>query len=437
MKIAKILRCGSLAALAAIAAGTATLSSSRAATRASDLRADKIPALADASLLREAGIAALAEDSETGVAFARLSSADQARLSRAAHAHRRCGGYEALPEDAAAPSAKSPPPAAGAAAATGGLAALFAPLRAQARANAAWAARGPGRARLEKKPEVERAVAQVREENVRATTQKLSAYPTRYNQGPQPNLHVDDFAKALRAIASSASFAVEVEAIAHDSTPQKSLRARVKGASRASEIVVIGGHLDSINQSYSGESAAPGADDNASGSAAVLEAFRVVAASPAPPARTIDFFWYAGEESGLLGSAEIARSYKGAGADVVGVLQLDMVLFPGSGSMTLASMTDFTSAWLRDYLVDLNRLYLNMRIVESQCGYGCSDHASWYRQGYPTLMPAESVMDAINPNLHTAQDAIDGSSDFAHAAGFARLATAFAVDLGNSSARPQ
>ena len=124
----------------------------------------------------------------------------------------------------------------------------------------------------------------------------------------------------------------------------------------ADEIVVLGAHHDSINQSW-GETRAPGADDNASGSSNLFEALRILA-SQGRAARTIEFFWYAGEESGLLGSAEIARDYAARKKNVVGVLQLDMTLFPGDGEFVLGSMTDFTSPALRAWFAELNKTYM-------------------------------------------------------------------------------
>lgn len=179
---------------------------------------------------------------------------------------------------------------------------------------------------------------------------------------------------------------------------------------------------------------APGADDNASGSANLIEALRILMTRPQPE-RTIDIFWYAAEEQGLLGSAEIAKQYKAEKKDVIAVLQLDMTLFPGSGELVIGSMTDFTSAWLRDYLKAVNETYLHARIVEDRCGYGCSDHASWSRQGYPALMPFEATFKASNKNIHTSKDIISPALSFKHSAVYSKIALVMALDLGNSTAR--
>ena len=155
----------------------------------------------------------------------------------------------------------------------------------------------------------------------------------------------------------------------------------------------------------------------------------------AQPKRTVEFFWYAGEESGLLGSAEIAKQYKADKKDVVAVLQLDMTLFPGSGELVIGSMTDFTSSWLRDYLKAANETYIHARIVDDKCGYGCSDHASWNRQGYPALMPFEATFRKSNKNIHTTRDVISPESNFKHSAAYTKIALVMGMDLANSTAR--
>jgi leucyl aminopeptidase len=144
--------------------------------------------------------------------------------------------------------------------------------------------------------------------------------------------------------------------------------------------------------------------------------------------------WYAGEESGLLGSAEIAESYKTAGRNVIGVLQLDMTMFPGDGEGKIASINDFTSAWLRDYVKAINTTYIGVEILDDKCGYGCSDHASWHRRGFPAVMPTEAKFNSMFKDLHTPRDVISPVMSFTHSLVFSKIALAMALDLGNSSA---
>lgn len=378
------------------------------------------PILADLKDLRALNIPVMAKDEYAEVGYTVVTPEMQYRIQEYSHKVGKCGGFEDLSNESHF--------------AETGFTALLENLS-SLKAKDETYARGPFRAMaLVKDARIEAATNEVSEKNLQDYVMWLSSFPNRNNRAPQPNIHVDEMKQRLEAMLSSSALPHEVSLIDHTSTKQKSIRVRLIGSEKPNEIVVLGGHLDSINNSWGGGNSAPGADDNASGSANLIEALRIMS-TKAQPKRTVEFFWYAGEESGLLGSAEIAKQYKAENKDVIGVLQLDMTLFPGSGEFVMASMTDFTSAWLRDYVKEINTVYLGIQIIEDKCGYGCSDHASWYRQGYPTVMPSESTMRAMNSNIHTSRDVVGPTSNFRHSAVYAKLAVVFGMDLGNSSAR--
>lgn len=66
----------------------------------------------------------------------------------------------------------------------------------------------------------------------------------------------------------------------------------------------------------------------------------------------------------------------------------------------------------------------------SQCGYGCSDHASWNAQGYPTALPFEGLFANINPKIHTSGDTTSVSGfSWTHTLEYTKIAAAFAYEL--------
>ncbi|WP_291139863.1 M20/M25/M40 family metallo-hydrolase [Dokdonella sp.] len=112
---------------------------------------------------------------------------------------------------------------------------------------------------------------------------------------------------------------------------QPSVILTIQGTTLPNEVVVLGGHLDSINHVDNLPPAterAPGADDDASGIASLTEILRVAMASNFRPQRTVKFMGYAAEEVGLNGSQAIAQSFQADGVNVVGALQLDMTNLP-------------------------------------------------------------------------------------------------------------
>ena len=388
---------------------------------------DKKAILADTATLNYLQIPVLTQSEATGVAAALITPEQEVQIVEFSHSQHKCGGFEDLriSSDLVTQPAfvKSK-----------GLEIAQAELKKLEQQNKREISylKGPYKTfSLVKKDEIEKAVAQISSANIQTWVNWLSTYPNRYNKSKSPNGHVDALELKVKNSLAGVEFPFKVEQIAHKSTAQKSLKLSFTGKTRPQEIVVLGGHLDSISNDWGNKEKAPGADDNASGSASLLEAVRVFV-THGQPERTVEFFWYAGEESGLLGSAEIAQNYKANNKNVVAVLQLDMTLYPGAGFKTIGSITDNTSGWLRDYFNEINKNYLHVNIVDDECGYGCSDHASWYKQGYPTLLPFEATMQTMNDDIHTAKDIVNSSMNFDHSAVFSQTAVIFALELGNS-----
>lgn len=377
--------------------------------------------LVDAGAAERLGLQVLLAKDEDGLAVARATPNQLEALSKLMHDKNRCGGFELLPRQTNLGEAESI-----LSNMTSRL--MQTKLESQKLARMSFAS-------LQVKPELLKALEHVDPAAQRAWVEKISSFNTRYHSSSDPNGHVDWLIAQLQKISQESHLIINIDRISHRRTEQDSVRVRILGKSRPSEIVALGGHFDSTVGWFSGDRRSPGADDNASGSANILEAFRILSKMDQPE-RSIEFFWYAAEEIGLVGSAEIAETYKNGNKDVVAVLQLDMTLQAGSGPMVIASMEDFTSPWLREFLVDANRSYnLGISIIADECGYGCSDHASWFRQGYSTLMPFESTFREMNRDIHKVTDTVNQSSHFEHSSTFTKIALIFAGELANSDRR--
>jgi hypothetical protein len=153
------------------------------------------------------------------------------------------------------------------------------------------------------------------------------------------------------------------------------------------EWVVIGAHYDHLGEGGTANSLAPGeraihngADDNASGVAAVLRAAERIAAGPRP-ARSVLFVAFTGEESGLLGSAHFVANPTIAGS-MVGMINLDMVGRLGAGPMIVYGV-DTAEEWRT--LVDPAAARAGIPIAIRGEGYGPSDHTSFYLKDVPVL----------------------------------------------------
>lgn len=274
-------------------------------------------------------------------------------------------------------------------------------------------------------------MSHINEFSIRSTIIKLSSFNNRYYKS-QTGLDSQNWIKSQWEKLSQGRNDVKVEFYKHSKWPQPSIVMTLEGTTKANEIVVVGGHADSISGYWGRERArAPGADDNASGIATVTEAMRVIMDTGYKPQRTIMFMAYAAEEVGLLGSKEIANDFKRQGKNVVGVVQLDMTNFKGTSNKDIVFMTDYTNQAQTTFMGKLIDKYVQVPWGYSKCGYGCSDHASWHNAGFPASMPFESTMGDMNGKIHTKNDLIDNSGSTAdHAEKFAKLAVAFIVEMG-------
>jgi leucyl aminopeptidase len=275
-------------------------------------------------------------------------------------------------------------------------------------------------------------LASMHERHIETTIVTLSGFANRYymSQGGVDASHW--LMQNWTAIAAGRPD-ITVEQFVHSGYRQPSVVLTIAGSDKASQAIVMGAHLDSILVSKMSETAvAPGADDDASGMASLTEALRAMVENGYKPRRTIYMLAYAAEEVGLRGSQEIARSFKEKKMDVVGVLQLDMTNYKGSAN-DIYLLTDYTDSQQNDFLAQLLRAYLpDLKVGYDKCGYACSDHASWSAQGYAASMPFESSLSRRNPYIHSTKDTFASSGNQAgHALKFARLAAAYAVELGS------
>ncbi len=279
---------------------------------------------------------------------------------------------------------------------------------------------------LDRAPVVAAIVPRIDKDRIATTIRELSSFPNRYYQSPTGVEAARWLQQRWRSFTTRSD--VTVELVPHKGWEQPSVVMTIPGTTKKNEVVVLGGHLDSISMARS-SGTAPGADDDASGIATLTEVARVLLASDYRPARTLVFMGYAAEEVGLRGSQQIARDYKQRGIDVVGALQLDMTAYQGSDK-DIWLMKDFTSAAQNAFVTRLIEAYVGASYGLDACGYACSDHASWHRIGVPVSMPFESRMRDRNKKIHTRDDTLETSGNNAdHAVKFARLAAAYAIEM--------
>lgn len=179
------------------------------------------------------------------------------------------------------------------------------------------------------------------------------------------------------------------------------------GTTKPDEFVICGAHYDSWNSDGSDPDTirSPGADDNASGVAGILETARLL--SPYKFERSIIFANWNAEEIGLVGSAAYAHDMAEQGMDIVAYFNLDMTGYLAEGSDIHVNLMYTTrDSLLGDYVKSFSRTYFpEMRIWQDWLAWGDSDYSSFNRNGYAAIHPFEDTH-ASSPFIHTRQDVL-------------------------------
>jgi leucyl aminopeptidase len=282
---------------------------------------------------------------------------------------------------------------------------------------------------------------QVSEQRIYDTINHLQAYQNRYFASTTGKTAAEWIRGDWQAIAAGrADVSTELFTACSTCGTQPSVILTIRGSELPNEVVVLGGHLDSINASDRNNLAqrAPGADDDASGIATLTEVLRVAMSSSWRPKRTVKFMGYAAEEVGLRGSAAIAQSFRNAGTNVVAVLQLDMTNYKSGPVTDMKLISDYSNADLQAFFLQLFDGYLAPRGYTRSsvaCGYACSDHASWTAAGYPAAM----MFEAGDPNgdfpyIHTTMDTLSTMGESAqNSVKFAQFGLAFLGEVAKTS----
>lgn len=260
----------------------------------------------------------------------------------------------------------------------------------------------------------------------------LSSYKTRYYKSPE-GVEALKWIGAEWSRLTAARSDAKVDYYKYSTHDQPTVILTIEGSDPLvkDQIIILGGHGDSINTDNEGiHTPAPGADDNAAGIAVVSDIIRVMVNQNFQPRHTIQFIAYAAEEVGIQGSYELARVYREKKTKVLGVMQFDGVNYNVKKTYDMALVSDNTNPEQNNFLASLIDKYVKATWTWEQCGYACSDHAAWNYEGYRASYPVEAITAEQTPYLHTIKDTFDKSnSTTEHASLFTKLGIAYLIEL--------
>lgn len=213
---------------------------------------------------------------------------------------------------------------------------------------------------------------------------------------------------------------------------QYNVVAEIPGTQYPDQYILIGGHHDSItyNTPYV---FAPGADDNASGSAAALEIARVLKAANYQPKCSIRFITFAAEEFGLHGSHHNAQLAQNEGLNIRLMINHDMIANKNPGTTTVRLMP-YDGCWQESsHAAYMTSQYSDLEpIYGSVNSYSSDSFAYWSRQ-FPVVYFFETD---FSPVYHSDQDLVI-NIDADYCAQVIRASLATAVSFANMPSAPE
>ena len=231
-------------------------------------------------------------------------------------------------------------------------------------------------------------------------------------------------AQYIEKTLAGLGYAVATQRFPSGPSEVRNIEVEVKGSARESEIVIVGAHYDSVL-------GAPGANDNGSGVAAVIELVRLFRGSN--PARTLRFVTFVNEEppfshSDAMGSRHYARRARERGETIVAMFSLETIgyysdapgsqrypfplgfFYPSTGNF-VAFVSNLTSrALLHEATVSFRRhAGIPSEGIAAPAwipGVDWSDHWSFWREGWPALMVTDTAPYRY-PHYHSGEDTPD------------------------------
>ncbi len=207
--------------------------------------------------------------------------------------------------------------------------------------------------------------------------------------------------------------------------------------------IVLGAHYDTIvlDQDQENQVFAPGADDNATGVAAVLELARLLRIVQTDV--TIEFVLFGSEELGLIGSGAYAADALIKGDEIVLMLSLDAMgtrstLIPNAFTLETTS----PNLALAEQIADASEMFTGVfsrdgssgsRVTVTPTGCGCSDHQSFLNRGFPAIGVFQFF---TNPDshFHTSMDTVE-HVDIVYVSGITQAVLAGTLDIAGFPSR--
>lgn len=284
----------------------------------------------------------------------------------------------------------------------------------------------------EENPIIREMMNQVNMDSLEATVQHLQDYGERKFNGT----HIAQARDWVEAKMQALGLETEVQEFHVSSLIGSATCHNVIGIQRGvlypDTYVVCGGHYDSF--AWGGQ--CPGADDNATGTAAVLESARILTQYEFE--YSIVYCAFSAEECGLYGSEAYADRCAMENMDILGYFNNDMngYLNPGD-EIHIDCIYPNSVAPIGDYYINVGAVYFpEMQVRHVNFNDGDSDHTSFNNVGYMGIYPFEDYQH-YSPDIHTSNDLIGNSvNSFEMSQRYTQMNIGCLTELANPTAEP-
>ena len=225
----------------------------------------------------------------------------------------------------------------------------------------------------------------------------------------------------LTETLTAAGYQVETHAYRKNG---ENLIVRLPAEVPSDEWILVGAHMDSVRNA--------GADDNGSGSTAVLEAATVMKGLKGRKVNVM-FAWFDEEELGLVGSYAMARDFRKKGLKITSVHTCDMIGYDGDDDRTVEIERPDGNLW--DYYKMVNETH-GLRLPLKRTNSGATDHVAFREEGFASVGLCEEWAGGdTTPHYHRKTDTFD-TIDLAFLEAGTRLLTAAVSDLARKVPGP-
>lgn len=230
---------------------------------------------------------------------------------------------------------------------------------------------------------------------------KLASFPTRHSTSSSFKEAVTWARKQLKDMG----YTTQLQTVAVNGGTSRNIIAEKKGrGSGARKVAIVTAHLDSINLAGGPAASAPGADDNGSGSAGVLEIARAL--KDHSGTHDLRLILFGGEEQGLFGSKHYVSGLSQVEKKrILAVVNMDMIGVSNNPEHSVLIEGAAVSETVIAGLSNAAATYTQLKVETSLTPFA-SDHVPFINARVPAVLTIEGA-DSTNVNVHSEKDTLD------------------------------